>query len=181
MNRYLVCSIALVATLLGCGSGDDEGDSSTQGAAVADLNMTDADFDCILDWQKVRKFRITNKMGKVEESVAVANNAGTSDYPVGTVIQLIPNEAMVKRRAGFSAENRDWEFFFLDVTADKTTITSRGTKEVVNDSGGNCFNCHLKAEAKWDLLCEEGHGCDPIPVTAEQIEMVQNSDPRCGM
>lgn len=179
MNRSLICSLALIAALLGCSSGDDSSEATTQGAAAEDLNMTEADFECILDWAKVRKFRITNKLDHLDETLAVANNPGSGNYPVGTIIQLVPNEVMVKRRAGFNKDTRDWEFLFLDVTADKTTITARGTTDVVNGNGLNCFNCHIKAEPKWDLICEEGHGCDPIPVTAEQIEMFQNSDPRC--
>lgn len=178
MNRSLILSLALIATaIIGCSSGDD---TSTQGTAEEDLVMTDADFECILGWDKVRKFRITNKLNHTDEALAVANAPGTGNYPVGTVVQLVPHEAMVKRRAGFNKDTRDWEFFFLEVTAEKTTIAARGTTDVVNGLGGNCFDCHLKAEPKWDLLCEEGHGCDPIPVTAEQIEMTQNADPRCG-
>lgn len=177
MKQSLILSLALIGTVvIGCSSGDD---TSTQGTAEEDLVMTDADFECILDWEKVRKFRITNKLDHMDETLAVANAPGTGNYPVGTVIQLVPHEAMVKRRAGFNKDTRDWEFFFLEVTAEKTAITTRGTTDVVNGDGGNCFDCHIKAEPKWDLLCETGHGCDPIPVTDEQIEMIQNSDPRC--
>jgi hypothetical protein len=141
--------------------------------------MMDADFECILDWAKVRKFRITNKLGHIDETLAVANAPGTADYPIGTVIQLIPTEAMVKRREGFDPSSNDWEFFFLSVSAMGTTISNRGTTDVVNGFGGNCLNCHSKAAPQWDFVCEEGHGCDPLPFTPAQIEMVQNSDPRC--
>jgi hypothetical protein len=141
--------------------------------------MQPEDFVCILEWDKVRKFRITNLLGHQAEALAVANDPAGGVYPVGTVIQLIPNEAMVKRRIGFAPDNSDWEFFFLDTTADGTTITARGTSKVVNGFGGNCFDCHAKAEPQWDRICEEGHGCDPLPFTAEQIEMVQQGDPRC--
>jgi hypothetical protein len=26
-----------------------------------------------------------------------------------------------------------------------------------------CFGCHIKVRPEWDLVCETGHGCDPIP------------------
>jgi len=52
--------------------------------------------------------------------------------------------------------------------------------DVINKFGGNCFGCHIKAEAKYDLICELDHGCDPIPVTREMIAGVQSADPRCN-
>jgi hypothetical protein len=141
--------------------------------------MIDGDFDCILNWTQVRHFRITNKLGHDTETQAVANAPGTANYPVGTVIQLIPTEASVKRRAGFSPVSNDWEFFSLSVDANGATIQDRGTDMVVNSSKLNCLNCHAKAEPKWDLVCESGHGCDPLPFTPAQIQIVQNGDPRC--
>lgn len=146
---------------------------------LEDLDMQPGDFACILGWDKVRKFRITNLLGHLDEALAVAEDPAGGVYPVGTVIQLIPNEAMVKRAVGFAPDNSDWEFFALTTTADGTTIMARGTSEVVNGFGGNCFDCHAKAEPQWDRICESGHGCDPLPFTPEQIEMVQQGDPRC--
>ncbi len=158
-------------------------DAASTGTAstgeLEDLDMQAEDFVCILGWDKVRKFRITNLLGHGDAALAVANDPAGGVYPVGTVIQLIPNEAMVKRAIGFAPENSDWEFFALETSASGTTIVSRGTTEVANGFGGNCFDCHAKAEPQWDRICEEGHGCDPLPFTAEQIEMVQQGDPRC--
>jgi hypothetical protein len=174
MNRLLLgIPLVLAAALAGCGS--DEG-----GAGAEDLELTEADFECILDWTSVRKFRVTNKLGHMEEALAVANSTEGGTYPVGTVIQLVPTEAMVKRRAGFSPATKDWEMLFLEVSAQGTTIKARGTTDVVNGFGGNCSTCHAKAEAKWDFVCEDTHGCDPIPVTPEQIKEIQDSDPRCS-
>ena len=31
----------------------------------------------------------------------------------------------------------------------------------------------------WDLVCESGHGCDPLPLSTSQLESIQNADPRC--
>ena len=106
-------------------------------------------------------------LGRLDETLAVAQNPEGGAYPVGTVIQLIPTEAMVKRAPGFSPLTFDWEFFFLGVSASGTTIEARGTTEVVNGFGGNCYDCHVKAEPQWDLVCETDHGCDPIPLGPE--------------
>ncbi len=149
------------------------------GSSALDLDMTEADFACILNWDKVRMFRITNLLGKKAEALAAANVPGTMDYPVGTVIQLVPNEAMVKRRPGFSADSNDWEFFFLDTSAAGTKIVSRGVTDVVNQFNGNCLNCHKLAEPKYDFVCEKTHGCDPLPIGDDVILNVQNGDPRC--
>ena len=141
--------------------------------------MKASDFECILRWQKVRAFRITNKLGHMQEALAVANSATGGKYPVGTIIQLIPNEASVKRAVGWSPVTDDWEFFSLSTSSSGTTINKRGTTDVVNAFNGNCFNCHSKAAPQWDLLCETGHGCDPLPLSDSTLQSIQNSDPRC--
>ena len=152
----------------------------TDSGEAEDLEMAAEDFDCILEWPKVDRFRIVNKLGYQEEAEAVARSADGGDYPVGTVIQLIPFEAMVKRREGWNPATNDWEFFMLDVSADGTTIAARGGEEVKNPMVEfTCMDCHSQAEPKFDLVCNSGHGCDPLPFTPEQIEMVQQSDPRC--
>lgn len=156
----------------------DDASSSTT-ASGEDLDMQAEDFVCLLEWEKVRKFRLTNMLGHLDEALEVANDPSGGVYPVGTVIQLIPGEAMVKRATGWAPDNSDWEFFALEVSAQGTTIMARGTQDVVNGFGGNCFGCHAKAAPQWDRICESGHGCDPLPFTPEQIEMVQMADPRC--
>jgi hypothetical protein len=71
------------------------------------------------------------------------------------------------------------EFFELDVSKDGTKIRKRGTTDVVNRFGGNCFDCHVPAAAQWDLVCETDHGCAPLPVTRAMIRALQRTDPRC--
>jgi hypothetical protein len=61
-----------------------------------------------------------------------------------------------------------------------TSIRARGFVDVVNRFDGNCFACHVKAEPKWDLICETGHGCDPIPLTPQMTRVIQKADPRCA-
>jgi hypothetical protein len=155
------------------------GETETTGEPPEDPALDAEDFGCILDWPLVHRFRITNVLGDVDASVAVANSPDGGVYPIGTLIQLIPTEAMVKRAPGFAPQANDWEFFSLSVSAQGTEILERGSDQVVNAFGGNCFDCHSQAAPQWDLLCEQDHGCDPLPFTAEQIEAVQNADPRC--
>lgn len=161
------------------GGGGIDATPGGDAAPAEDLDMRPEDFDCILNWDQVRLFRITNKLGHTAEALAVANNPAGGDYPVGTVIQLVPNEAMVKRYSGWNTTTRDWEFFFLDTSASGTTITTRGATDVTNQFGGNCFDCHNQAMPQWDLVCEDTHGCDPLPFSDQQLLNVQNGDPRC--
>ena len=147
---------------------------------VDKLVISEADFDCVLDMEPVRGFYVDNLIdGKLQETLDVAN-AGQGDYPAGSVVQLVPGEVMVKHPQGFSAATKDWEFFELNVSAEGTQINKRGFVDVVNRFGGNCFGCHVKAEPQFDMICETGHGCDPIPLTKEITTLLQKTDARCG-
>jgi hypothetical protein len=147
--------------------------------AAAKVEISDASFGCIRNLKAVRGFYVGNLLGNVDATLAAANSADGAAYPVGSVVQLVPGEAMVKHAAGFNAATRDWEFFELDVQPTATKIKVRGTTNAVNQFGGNCLACHAKAEAKWDMICEQSHGCDPIPVTPVMAKAIQNTDPRC--
>ena len=142
-----------------------------------DLDMMASDFECVLHWPKVGAYRITNKLG--HDAAAVANNPAGGTFPVGTIVQIVPTEAMVKRRVGFSSTTNDWEFFSLGVSASGTTINKRGTSDVVNQFNGNCHDCHIKAMAQFDFICGTTHGCDPLPLSEATLVNMQNSDPRC--
>ncbi len=150
-----------------------------EAAAVAPLEISAESFGCIQDLAAVRGFFVGNLLGDVEATLAAANNEAGEVYPVGSVVQLVPTEVMVKREAGFSAVSHDWEFFELGVSPEGTTIDVRGTSEAVNRFGGNCLTCHLQAEPQFDLICEQTHGCDPIPVTPVMARAIQKTDPRC--
>ena len=146
-------------------------------------NATDIDaksFRCITKMTPVRQFYVDNLQGHLDATVAATNWTTGTVYPPGSVIQLIPGEAMVKRDKGFNTATHDWEFFELDVSKDGTQIRKRGTVDVVNRFGGNCFSCHVPAAAQWDLVCETDHGCAPLPVTRAMIRALQRTDPRCG-
>jgi hypothetical protein len=136
-----------------------------------------AHFECLTNWTRVRHFRIANPLGRLDEALAVARGEAPPPYPVGTIIQLVPTEAMVKRGAGFFPEANDWEFFVLRAPATGTEIASRGRAEVVN-IGAPCFACH-SAAADVDFICESGHGCIELNLPVTVIDALQLGDPRC--
>jgi hypothetical protein len=149
--------------------------------AAADRIEVDAGrFRCIRTMTPVRHFYVDNLLGHVEATLAAANAPTGAIYPEGSVVQLVPTEAMVTREKGFNPATGDWEFFELVVSADGTRINKRGVAEVNNRFGKNCFACHVPAREPWDFICETGHGCDPIPVTRAMTGALQRSDPRCG-
>src|SRR5262245_65459800 len=142
------------------------------------LDVDAKSFRCIRKMTPVRQFYVDNLRGNLDATLATANSPTGAVYPPGTVIQLIPTEAMVKRDNGFNAATHDWEFFDLDVSKAGTQIRKRGTVDVVNQFG-NCFGCHSQAAAQWDLVCETNHGCAPLAVTRAMIGALQRTDPRC--
>ena len=145
----------------------------------AEINVSDETFQCIRDMSPVRGFYVDNLVGELEATLAVANNPDGGVYPPGSVVQLVPGEAMVKLAPGVSPATNDWEFFELDASTAGTAIRKRGFADVVNRFGGNCLACHAKAEPKWDMICETGHGCDPIALTRDILLLLQKTDPRC--
>lgn len=191
-----VCNGALFALLFfalaGCGK--NSADNTTSGTAVDNTTETtvvtmdtlqlsiDADsFQCLNEMTAIRHFFVDNLLGDLDATVDVAQSVDGGVYPPGSVVQLVPTEVMVKHGAGWNAATKDWEFFELDVSAEGSSIRNRGFVDVVNRFGGNCFACHIKAEDKFDLICELEHGCDPIPVTREMIAGIQAADPRCAL
>lgn len=153
---------------------------ATHAEPVNTLTISDSDFNCVLDMQPVRGFYVDNLLeGKLADTVAVAE-AGQGVYPPGSVVQLVPGEVMVKHSSGFSPATKDWEFFELNVSKEGTEIGKRGFVDVVNRFGGNCFGCHVMAKPEFDMICETGHGCDPIPLTPTILKLLQNTDARCG-
>ena len=190
-----VAVLALSAVLYAACGGSSEGSSSPSSspssssttaasttaastAPVEDFEAQAGDFGNIHEMTPVRGFFVDNRLGHLDEAVAIAeaNEGGT--YPVGTILQLVPHEAMVKRRPGWNPGTKDWEFFFLDVSAEGTTIVDRGTDEVVNAFALNCASCHQAADPEFDMVCETDHGCEPLPIGRDVIDAVQASDPR---
>jgi len=154
------------------------GGSAGGADAAKPIQVDDNSFKCITEMKAVRHFYVDNLLGNVAGTVAVAEK-GRGDFPVGSVLQLVPNEVMIKQPKGFSPPTRDWEFFFIDVSDQGSKIYKRGFAEVNNRFGGNCFTCHVKAKPEFDFVCEQGHGCDPVPFTRPMFGALQRTDPRC--
>ncbi len=147
--------------------------------AQADVTVSERSFDCIRNGTKVRNTYIRNADPRLlDEAVRILRDRVPNvEYPVGTMLQLIPAEAMVKHPRGRFPATNGWEFFALDLSPQGTTITARGDS-VVNFTGVRCLSCHQPA-AKFDFVCEKGHGCAPIPIDDKMIAERQSKDPRC--
>jgi hypothetical protein len=148
--------------------------------AQKDVTVTERAFECIHHGTKIRNTYLRTADPKLlAEAVRIfRDSVANADYPVGTFLQLIPTEAMVKHpRERFPATN-GWEFFALELSAQGTRIKTRGDS-VVNFVGVTCLSCH-QAAARFDFVCEKNHGCASIPVNDTMIADRQNADPRCA-
>jgi hypothetical protein len=148
-------------------------------AKAAEVEITDKSFGCMHDGgTKVKKPYIRHSdPAKLKEAVRIFETNSNDEYPVGTVLQLVPFEAMVKQDKAKFPNSNGWEFFLLDVSATGTKIAQRG--DTAANQLGNCLNCH-KGGVKFDYVCSKEHGCPPIPVTDEMILGMQGKDPRCA-
>jgi cytochrome P460 len=146
-----------------------------------DVAISDQTFDCILTWPKIRNTYIKNQDPQsLQKAMQIfRDSVANAEYPVGTVLQLIPYEAMVKHSRESFPKTDGWEFFALDVSGATTKIRDRGADVVNVAQRLPCFSCHSPA-AKYDFVCEKGHGCAPIPFNDQQIADAQAADPRCA-
>src|SRR5207247_10235497 len=66
--------------------------------AQGDITVTDKSFGCIRDGTKVRNTYIRNAdPQRLAEAVRILRDrVANTEYPVGTFLQLVPREAMVK-------------------------------------------------------------------------------------
>lgn len=153
--------------------------STASSVYAADVTVSEDSFGCIRNWTKVRNTYITHaNPEKLKEAVRIfKNSVPDKEYPVGTFLQLLPDEAMVKHPRQTFPETNGWEFFHLDLSAQGTKIKTRGD-QTVNFQGVKCFSCHQPA-AKYDFVCEKGHGCAPVPLDDQKIAELQAADPRC--
>ena len=142
------------------------------------LEVTESAFKCISALAASGRFFVDNILGNLDATLAVANSSSGGNYPPGSLLTLVPDEAMIKHQQGWNPATNDWEFFLLDLSAEGASISARGGAEVASPSG-SCFGCHQLARPEWDLVCGVDHGCAPIPFTLEQIRGAQSMDPRC--
>ena len=146
---------------------------------AAEFIAQESDFQCLLDGQQLpgKNFFVFNRSKrKLRKALHVARlDRRRKHYPVGTILQLFPFEAMVKRGGRFNPDGDGWEFFRLSVTADSTQIVARGGAEVKNFAG-SCQNCHAAARP-YDFVCER-HAVQSLPLPPDLITALQH-DPRC--
>ena len=57
-------------------------------------------------------------------------------------------------------------------------VEAAGPLAVGEDTFGNCASCHSAADPQFDMVCEDDHGCDPLPFGDDVIVGVQQGDPR---
>ncbi|WP_342349110.1 hypothetical protein [uncultured Nitrospira sp.] len=154
--------------------------SQTSSVAAQEITVSEQTFGCILDWPKVRNTRFKHDdPKKLKEAMRIfRDSVPETEYPVGTILQLVPHEAMVKHPHDKFPKTNGWEFFFLDVSQEGTKITDRGDDVVNASQGVTCLSCHQPA-ARFDFVCEKGHGCAPIPFDDQKIAAIQKSDARC--
>lgn len=172
-----------------CGQVDVDGDSDVTPADLMEeigivfppfeeFIAQEEDFECLTNWTLVRHFRIANMLGHLDDALAVAHGEAPFPYPPGTIIQLIPNEAMVKRGGHYDLDNANWEYFVIDPRSGETRITQRGRDEVSNAPIA-CFACHSAAR-RVDFICESGNGCIELGLSEELVLALQRNDPRCA-
>jgi hypothetical protein len=151
------------------------------GAAADDISVTEQTFNCILDWPAVRNTRIKHSdPEKLKEAMRIFKDSiPDTEYPVGTVLQLVPFEAMVKHPRERFPKTNGWEFFSLNLSAAGAKIRDQGDNVVNLSQGVTCLSCHEPA-SRFDFVCEKRHGCAPIPFNDEMIREVQAADPRCA-
>jgi hypothetical protein len=145
-----------------------------------DIVVSEQTFGCIVGWPKVRNTRFQHAdPQKLKEAMRILRDSiPDKEYPVGTILQLVPFEAMVKHPRDTFPKTNGWEFFALDVSEAGTKIRDRGENVVNLSQGATCLSCHQPA-ARFDFVCEKGHGCAPIPFDDQKIGELQRSDPRC--
>jgi hypothetical protein len=139
----------------------------------------ETDFDCLTQGRSVRGFWLSNPLGPEyeDEAVRIAEAGMMEALPPGTIIQLVPQEAMVKLLPGSDAATGDWEYFNLAVDSTGTTILERGGAEVSN-SAGSCLSCHAGAVDR-DFVCEQTGLCAAAAVPRAIVDALVAGDERC--
>jgi hypothetical protein len=150
-------------------------------ASAQELKISEENFGCILDMPKIRNTRFKHSdPAKLKEAMKIfRDSVPDQEYPVGTILQLVPFEAMVKHPREKFPKSNGWEFFALEVSERGTKIIDRGGENVLNVLlKAPCLSCHQPA-AKFDFVCEKGHGCAPLSIDDQQIADLQKADQRC--
>ena len=140
------------------------------------------DFRCLTDGVQPqgKRFRIFGKKRIVKKALRKTTTGKLGKgYPVGTILQLFPFEAMAKRGGKFNKEGNGWEYFKLKPNADGTTeILARGTTDVLNFQNSSCQACHQRIAPDHDSVCEFVIGPEGIGLSDELVRGLQK-DVRC--
>lgn len=156
-------------------------------AAHAEFVARAKDFKCLKAFTPIpgKKFVVYNRNpARLQRAMRIATeNLEHKKYPVGTIIQVFPFEAMVKRGGGFNPSGGGWEFFNLKVSPQGTRITGRTASQPagkpLRNFFGACqdFRCHGSVQVRaYDRICE-GH-LPPLSLTDAEFEALR-ADPRC--
>src|SRR5688500_6091629 len=108
--RSLIRAGILFAAVLGL--------SLAESALAQGVDVSEQTFGCILVWPKVRNTRFKHAdQAKLKEAMRILRDSvPDKEYPIGTILQLIPSEAMVKHPREKFPNTNGWEFFALDVS-----------------------------------------------------------------
>ncbi len=153
------------------------------GVGQAEFRAKARDFRCLTRGIKAegKHFYVSNRNHKrLLEAVGMSGSGDLGNgYPVGTILQLLPGEAMAKRGGQFNPEGNGWEWFRLTFTPNgHARIAARGGAEVAN-ALGSCQRCHGAVAPTHDLVCEFVIGANGLGLTDAQIAQLQAEDPRC--
>lgn len=155
--------------------------------ARAEFIVRAKDFRCIKEGATVagKKFVIFHKNPKkLARAIRIAESGKPRlKYPEGTIIQVFPDEAMVKRGGGFNPRGGGWEFLLMRVTPTKVKILQRTADErdgeLVHNKMGACEDrrCHDNWRARrFDFICE---GQLPWFEISDELFQQLRFDPRC--
>ena len=150
-------------------------------ASAQDITVSEQTFGCILDWPKVRNTRFKHSdPEKLKEAMRIfRNSVPDKEYPVGTILQLVPFEAMVKHPREKFPKTMDGSFslWMSPTKGPRSMIEERVSSMFRKESPG--LSCHQPV-AKFDFVSEKGHGCAPIPFDDQKIADIQKADLRCA-
>ena len=162
------------------GIGEADADATTALPPLPEAwSPQESDFRCLTQGRAVRGFWLSNPLGEAyeDEAVRIAEAGMMEALPPSTMIQLVPQEAMVKLLPGSDPETGDWEYFNLAVDSTGTTILERGGAEVSN-SAGSCLGCHAGAMER-DYVCEQTGLCAAAAVPRAIVDALVEADERC--
>ena len=142
-----VCRRSIVAVGLGL--------VMTCSGYAEDVTVSETSFTCIRDGHKIRNTYIRHAdPEKLKEAIRIFRDSiPDKEYPVGTMMQLVPFEAMVKHPREKFPKTNGWEFFALDLSEASTKIRDRGENVVNLSQGVTCLSCHAPA-ARFDFVWE---------------------------